>query len=1301
MFDVFLSHNSVDKPAVKELANRLLGAGLKPFLDTWHLIPGEKWQPAIEEALEESGSAAIFIGPSGISPWHNEEMQAAIAKAISSRDEYRVIPVLLPGADEQVVTGFIGQRTWVDFRAGLDSEESFRALVAGVTGVPPQQHGAVKLPDEPAPYRGLHKFEPRHAALFFGREREIQAVLKKLEQSSFAAVVGASGAGKSSLVQAGVIPRLEHSKTWAAPIRMLLFTPGTNPLQSVAYQAISLLPQEKRLKGADELEERMLQRPDGLRTALMAWSADPDAPRTIVLVIDQLEELFTYGSGAGSSARIKAFADNLCDVAEHGAERIRVLTTVRADFLDHFKVVEPLRKLLLGHDVQLSPMKLEDYHDAIVRPAAKVGAQFQTGVVKAFMRELKDQSNVLPLLEYALDLLWRNRAGIWLTTEAYDAMGGLRGALRKHADDCFQLLEAEDKLIARDIFLRLVSLGEGGGPDTKRRVRLDELSALGANREQIDRVVQRLSGPKDRLLVVDRAAGHASPEVEICHEILIQEWPVLRAWVDGERRRLQAHRRLGAAAREWADHGRSADFLLTGARLAECEQYLTPQSTALNELELAFLFASLEARYDALKEDDRWHRELADSHRRADFQAAQVKERDERLRQLQRALAVTRSRELAGTALRELTSDPQAALLLLQEAYRTAPTETVDGAMRRYHSYAGRVTFKGHSGSVMGAAFSPDGRQVVTASLDGTARIWDATTRRERVKLQGHAGVVLSAAFSPDGRRVMTSGEDGTARVWDATSGQELLKLKGHTGAVWSTAFGPDGSTAATADADGTVYLWSLAAGRSYARLEGHAGAVLSVAFNPDGSRVVTASKDETARVWDAAWSRLLANLVGHAGWVRSAAFSPDGTVVVTGGQDGTARLWNATSGEALARVESHSGAVMTTAFSPNGRWLLMGGERGSVRVLDAASRAELEKLEGHSDDVMAAAFSPDSLRVVTASRDTTARVWDAASRRGIGRLKGHAGAMWCAAYSHDGRRVMTAGEDGTLRLWDAATRELVSKIQSSGVVRGVAFSPDDREVVSAGEDGVVRFWEVSTGRELAKLKGHFGWVWAAAFNLDGTRVVTVGHDGTARIWDRARRQELVRLEGHAGATLSAAFSPDGRRVVTASQDGTARLWDVESGKELAILNSQSGAVWSVAFSPDGHRVATANHDGIVRLWDAASYQELAKLEGHSGVVWSVAFSADGRRLGSAGQDGTARVWDAASGRELARLDDRSHTFLVAAFSPDGKRLITAGNDGTARLWPSWLWEPADDRLLALEAGRPFTPEERRRLLHE
>ncbi|HVE87372.1 MAG TPA: toll/interleukin-1 receptor domain-containing protein, partial [Myxococcales bacterium] len=457
MFDVFLSYNSQDKAAVEAIATRLRGeAGVEPFLDKWHLIPGERWQPALEEALEASKAVAVFIGPSGVSPWHNEEIRAALANAVRMRDEYRVIPVLLPGADEKAVTGFLAQRTWVDFRSGLDRDEPFQRLVTGVNGVP-RASESFTLPDEPAPYRGLYRFEREHADRFFGRESEVDAVLRKLERSNFVALVGASGAGKSSLVMAGVLPKFERIKSWMGPITTFVLTPGANPLRALSERTVALLPPADRLRSASELEAEMLRRADGFRTALSNWVADRSG--MTVLVVDQLEEVFTHAPEAGGLTEVEAFAANLRDVVENGSGEVKVIATVRADFFERCLRVEPLRALLQDRDVLLGPMTAAGLRDAIVRPAAAVGAYFESGVVGALMKELKHRVVVLPLLEHALDLLWRARKSVWLTFEAYEAMGGVAGALKKHADACWGRFTETEQAVARDILLRLVSLG--------------------------------------------------------------------------------------------------------------------------------------------------------------------------------------------------------------------------------------------------------------------------------------------------------------------------------------------------------------------------------------------------------------------------------------------------------------------------------------------------------------------------------------------------------------------------------------------------------------------------------------------------------------------------------------------------------------------------------------------------------------------------------------------------------------------------------------------------------------------------
>lgn len=271
-FDVFLSHNSEDKPHVELIANRLKAEfGLNPFLDKWNLIPGKTWPNELERALDQSATTAVFLGSGGKGPWHDQEMQRALVNAVKTHEEYRIIPVLLPGADETQVSGFLGLRTWVDFRAGLDDEDAFNRLVGGIKGEAIDT-GGFELPDEPAPYRGLSHFEKDQADFFFGRTQDVDRLITKLGSDRFVAVLGASGSGKSSLVRAGLLPRLDKdalpgSQAW----RVILFLPGSEPLRALANQLAHELPRIERKEAADRLVTQLGEGKNGLRSTLTSW----------------------------------------------------------------------------------------------------------------------------------------------------------------------------------------------------------------------------------------------------------------------------------------------------------------------------------------------------------------------------------------------------------------------------------------------------------------------------------------------------------------------------------------------------------------------------------------------------------------------------------------------------------------------------------------------------------------------------------------------------------------------------------------------------------------------------------------------------------------------------------------------------------------------------------------------------------------------------------------------------------------------------------------------------------------------
>ena len=423
---------------------------------------------------------------------------------------------------------------------------------------------------------------------------------------------------------------------------------------------------------------------------------------------------------------------------------------------------------------------------------------------------------------------------------------------------------------------------------------------------------------------------------------------------------------------------------------------------------------------------------------------------------------------------------------------------------------------------VFSAAFSPDGLRVVTASGDRRAWLWEVATGKVIAALDGHcppgsdAGtfglgcVVHSAAFSPDGSRIVTASSDGTARVWDAISGKAVSIIEAycpigrdegsHGCRITEAEFSQYQVPILVVSDDTTDTSWVTATGRVIAALKGHEGTILSAAFSPDGARIVTGSADSTARVWDMATGSIVAVLEGHcpAGsnpapmgcFVVNALFGPDGSRIVTSSNDATARIWDVATGSVVAVLEGH--CQTSRDFGPYGC------------------------------AVTSAAFSPDGSRIVTSSNDATARIWDVATGSVVAVLEGHCqtsrdfGPYGCAvtsaAFSPDGLRIVTASSDRTARVWDAGTVKSIAVLEGhcpserenaniECIVNRAAFSPDGLRIATASSDKTVRVWDLAKGKTIAVLEGHADRVFRAAFSPDGSRIITASSDGTARVW--------------------------------------------------------------------------------------------------------------------------------------------------------------------------------------------------------
>ncbi|MFD3582130.1 AAA family ATPase [Streptomyces sp. NPDC058683] len=1248
----------------------------------------------------------VRVSAQRISDWRRAKNVPAQFAALSA-----VLQVLIPQARRSqpapVSSGLYDLSQWQKLWERAVADPVGELLVPETA----EETEAAPPVDRFCPYRGLASYRREDARWFFGRERSTDALVAQLRSAEagggLVMLVGASGAGKSSLLNAGLVTALQNgalADEEDRPHEVLQLVPGADPVKELTRR----IPELADLTDLDD--------PEAAREAIMAWAgreaedvsretcpSGPDTARPVVIV-DQFEETFTLCADEADRRTFVQLLHAASTPAAPGEPApALVVLGIRADFYEQCLGYPELADALQHRHMVLGPLTTAELRDAVTAPAKAVGLELEPGLAELIVREVSadgprgaHDAGVLPLLSHALLATWQRRKGGRLTLAGYRAAGGIQGAVAATAERAWSSLDPAARTAARLLLLRLVRLGEDTQA-TRRRGTRRQLAAESTDPNKTEESLEALV--QARLVTLD------ADTVEITHEALLHAWPRLREWLDEDRNGNLLRQRLEEDGRSWDESGHDSALLYRGSRLEQAHIWAkSAGDTFLTRSAVEFLAASVRLRRRTV-----WISRAAVS---ALVVLAVLAAGAAVIARQQRDDAMFE--QVIAEADRFQYSDPALSAQLDLVAHGLRPDD--EGANNRLISIVNAplaTPLLGHTGAVYLTTFSPDGKTLATAAYDRTVRLWDVSdpTRPKALgkPLLGHTSWVSSAVFSPDGRTLASAGDDGTVRLWNVSDPKHPASLgtplSGHDGTIYLVAFSPDGHTLATADEDHTVRLWdvhNLRHPTSIGALTGHTEAVRSLAFSPDGRTLAAGSDDNSILLYDISDPRrpepVGAPLTGHTGTVHSVAFSPDGHTLASGSKDDTIRLWDVTDrahATALGGpLTGHTGPVWSVAFSPDGSMLAAGSADSTASVWNVGNPAFPsqvgEPLAGSSGEMYAVGWSPDSHTLATGSGDGKVRLWSIPGADMIGEA---------GAFSPDGRVLATGGGDSRMRLWnitDPARPTALGEPFRTGRrdLRSMVFTRDGRTlVIMTGENDVnwVQLWNVSDPAHPSqygapvRLNTRYAGAEALALSPDGRTVAADYDDRTVQlldITDPAHPRRLGEpLRGHTGYVNALVFSPDGRTLASGSADGTVRLWDVsDRARAKALggpLTGHLGPINTLAYSPDGATLASGSDDDTVRLWNVSEPARATRLgsalTGHTEAVVSLTFSRNGRTLASGGNDNTVRLWNVSSPSSAhpigQSMSPNAKTGNFLSFSPKSNMLGVSSGAGTVRLW--------------------------------